>query len=155
MANAALTLGQPAPDFTLDDQDGRPVTLSSFRGKPVVLYFYPADDTPVCTRQACDFRDSMASLAPAVVLGVSPDDVASHARFRDRHGLPFTLLADPEHKLLNAYNIWRDKLMYGKPKVGVVRTTVLIDASGIIRRVWDGVKTPGHPEAVRAELAKL
>ena len=149
--------GATAPDFTLPADDGRAVTLSQLRGKPVVLYFYPKDDTPGCTKEACAFRDRSADLAAhgAVVLGVSPDDVASHGRFRDKFNLNFPLLADPLHQLAETYGAWREKNMYGKKSMGIQRSTFLIDRDGKVRKVWKKVSVDGHDEEVLAALARL
>ena len=124
--------GQPAPDFTLFDQDGQAVTLSAMKGSPIVLYFYPKDDTPGCTTEACAFRDAEADYraAGAKVLGVSPDDVKSHGKFAAKFTLPFPLLADPETRVCQLFDVWKEKSMYGKKSMGVERTTFLIDARG-------------------------
>ena len=142
--------GQPAPDFTLQDQHGAPVTLSSLKGKPVVLYFYPKDDTPGCTKEACAFRDARATYenAGATVLGVSPDTVASHDKFARKYELPFTLLADPEKTVCERYGVWQEKNLYGKKSMGVVRTTFVIDSQGVVAKVFKSVKVPGHADAV-------
>jgi peroxiredoxin Q/BCP len=152
-----LETGKPAPDFTLHDQDDRPVRLSNLKGSPVVLYFYPKDDTPGCTKEACAFRDSQKSYAKsgAIVLGVSPDSVASHRKFADKYGLPFRLLADPDRAVCEAYGVWKEKNLYGKKSMGVERTTVLIDAEGIVRRVFPRVRVDGHADAVLAALSEV
>lgn len=149
--------GKRAPDFRLADADGKPVTLAQFRGRPVVLYFYPKDDTSGCTKEACAFRDRSAEFArhDAVVLGVSPDGSASHARFRDKYGLGFPLLADPDHEVAETYGAWREKILYGKKSIGIQRSTYLIDAEGTVREVWRKVSVDGHDEAVLAALARL
>ncbi len=149
--------GEPAPDFTLEDQDGRPLSLSTLRGEPVVLYFYPKDDTPGCTKQACAFRDARDDYAKAGarVIGISPDSVASHRKFVEKFGLPFTLLADPERKVCELYGVWQEKNMYGRKSMGVVRTTFVIDASGKVRRVFPRVKVDGHAGKVLEALAGL
>jgi peroxiredoxin Q/BCP len=149
--------GQPAPDFRLDDQDGRPVTLSEFRGTPVVLYFYPKDDTPGCTREACAFRDARAAYeeAGARVIGVSPDSPASHKKFAAKYGLPFALVADPEKQACQSYGVWKEKNLYGKKSMGVERTTFVIDASGIIRKVFPRVKVDGHADKVLETVRSL
>ena len=146
--------GQQAPDFELASESGERVRLSDLRGKPVVLYFYPKDDTPGCTREACGFRDAYGEFEErgAVVLGVSPDDEASHARFKEKYGLPFTLLADPEHEVAEAYGAWREKKNYGKTYWGVHRSTFVIDPDGTVARAMYGVKPDGHPEQVLAAL---
>lgn len=149
--------GEPAPDFTLEDQDGRPLSLSTLRGEPVILYFYPKDDTPGCTKQACAFRDARDDYAKAGarVIGISPDSVASHRKFVEKFGLPFTLLADPERKVCELYGVWQEKNMYGRKSMGVVRTTFVIDASGKVRRVFPRVKVDGHAGKVLEALAGL
>ena len=146
-----------APDFTLKSDKGQDVRLSDLRGKPVVLYFYPQDDTPGCTKEACAFRDRSADLkkAGAVVLGVSPDDVESHGQFRDKYSLNFPLLADTDHKIADAYGAWREKNMYGKKSMGIQRSTFLIDAAGKVRKVWKKVSVDGHDEEVLKALAAL
>jgi peroxiredoxin Q/BCP len=149
--------GESAPDFTLPADDGGTVKLSDLRGKPVVLYFYPKDDTPGCTKEACAFRDRTADLkaAGAVVLGVSPDDVASHGQFRDKYSLNFPLLADTDHKIAERYGAWREKNMYGKISMGIQRSTFLIDSGGKVRKVWKKVNVDGHDEQVLAALKSL
>jgi peroxiredoxin Q/BCP len=149
--------GQVAPDFTLTADSGERVRLSSLRGSPVVLYFYPKDDTPGCTREACAFRDRKSELAKAgaKVLGISPDTVESHVAFRNKFSLNFTLLADPDHKVAEHYGAWREKNMYGKTTTGIQRSTFLIDAEGRVAKVWRSVKVDGHDERVLAELAGL
>jgi thioredoxin-dependent peroxiredoxin len=149
--------GRQAPDFTLPADDGAAVTLSALRGRPVVLYFYPKDDTPGCTVEACAFRDRSAELAKlgAVVLGVSPDDEASHAAFRDKHRLNFPLLADVGHQVAERYGAWREKVRFGKASMGVQRSTFLIDAEGVVRKVWTNVRPEGHDEQVLAALREL
>jgi peroxiredoxin Q/BCP len=148
--------GNKAPDFTLPADDGSKVKLSALRGKPVVLYFYPRDDTPGCTREACAFRDQKKGLAKlgAYVLGVSTDDVASHVKFRDKYELNFPLLADTDHKVAEKYGAWREKNMYGKKSMGIQRSTFLIDAEGKVARTWKKVSVDGHDaeviEAIRA-----
>jgi thioredoxin-dependent peroxiredoxin len=149
--------GQPAPDFTLADQEGKSVTLSALQGSPVVLYFYPKDDTPGCTTEACSFRDAETDYQAlgAKVLGVSPDTVKSHAKFAAKHQLPFPLLADPETKVCGLFGVWKEKSMYGRTYMGVERTTVLIDAKGVVRKVFPKVKVPGHSDAVLEALKAL
>ncbi|MDZ4656151.1 MAG: thioredoxin-dependent thiol peroxidase [Bythopirellula sp.] len=149
--------GQKAPAFTLTADDGSKVRLSDFAGKPVVLYFYPKDDTPGCTKEACAFRDAQAPLkkAGAVVLGVSADDVASHAKFRDKYKLNFPLLADTDHKVTEKYGAWREKNMYGKISMGIQRSTYLIDATGKIAQVWKRVQVDGHDAQVLEALKEL
>lgn len=151
------TEGQPAPDFTLNDQDGKPVTLSQFRGKPIVLYFYPKDATPGCTTEACDFRDAQPDFTKldAVVFGISPDTVASHRKFVDKQSLNFTLLADPDKVAIGAYDVWKEKSMYGKTSMGVVRSTFVIDAHGVIRKVFPKVRVEGHAKQVLDVVSSL
>jgi peroxiredoxin Q/BCP len=152
-----LAEGQPAPDFTLPDQDGNPVHLSALKGQPVVLYFYPRDATPGCTTEACDFRDALPDYQGlgARVLGISPDTVASHRKFADAQGLPFTLLADPEREVIQAYGVWKEKNMYGKKSMGVERTTVVIDADGVVRKVFPRVRVAGHVQKVLEAVKAL
>lgn len=149
--------GAKAPDFTLPAHDGSRLKLSSLRGAPVVLYFYPKDDTPGCTKEACGFRDSKAKLAKfdAVVLGVSPDAPESHAKFRKKYALPFTLLADVEHKVAEKYGAWREKNLYGKKSLGIVRSTFIIGAAGRVAKVFRAVKADGHDAQVLAALRDL
>lgn len=148
-----LTVGAPAPDFELQSTDG-PVSLSGLRGSRVVLYFYPKDDTPGCTREACGFRDSMKRLDGhgAVVLGISRDSLDSHRRFRDRYELPFTLASDPGNTVAAAYGAYGPKMMYGKLLSGTIRSTFLIDAEGRIERIWSPVRVTGHVDQVLAAL---
>lgn len=139
-----------APDFTLPDQDGRPVSLADFRGKKVVLYFYPRDNTPGCTRQACAFAGAFEGFRAqdVVVIGVSKDSVASHRKFADKYNLPFLLLSDPELQVLQAYDVWKEKKLYGKVSMGVVRSTYLIDENGMIQKAMPKVK----PDTNAAEI---
>ena len=152
-----IEVGAKAPDFTLAADDGSKIKLSALKGQPVVLYFYPRDDTPGCTREACAFRDAKKQLAAAgaKVLGVSTDDVASHAKFRDKYQLNFPLLADSDHKVAEKYGAWREKNMYGKKSMGIQRSTYLIDAEGKVARVWQRVQVDGHDEKVLAALKEL
>jgi peroxiredoxin Q/BCP len=149
--------GATAPDFTLKSDSGQDVRLSELRGKPVVLYFYPKDDTPGCTKEACAFRDRSSDLqaAGAVVLGVSPDDVASHGKFRDKYSLNFPLLADTDHQVAESYGAWREKNMYGKTSMGIQRSTFLIDRDGKVRKAWKKVNVDGHDEQVLEALGAL
>lgn len=149
--------GQPAPDFTLAADDGAKVKLKNQRGSPVVLYFYPRDDTPGCTKEACAFRDRQRELQSlgAKVLGVSTDDVASHVKFRDKYQLTFPLLADTDHQVAEKYGAWQEKNMYGKKSWGVQRSTFLIDAQGVVRKVWRRVKVEGHDQQVLEALRGL
>jgi len=149
--------GSQAPDFTLPAHDGAQLKLSSLRGVPVILYFYPKDDTPGCTTEACGFRDAQAALAghEAVVLGVSPDDPASHETFRRKYRLPFTLLADVDHAVAETYGAWREKNMYGKKSLGIQRSTFIIDAAGRVAKVFKAVRADGHADQVLAALEAL
>ncbi len=146
-----------APSFTLAADDGSKIKLSDLQGSPVVLYFYPADDTPGCTKEACAFRDRSDELKKlgAKVIGISPDDVASHVKFRNKFQLNFPLLADPDHAVAEKYGAWREKNMYGKKKMGIARSTFLIDAEGKIAKVWKAVKVDGHDEHVIAAIKDL
>lgn len=152
-----LEPGAPAPPFTLAADDGTTVSLKELKGKPVVLYFYPKDDTPGCTTEACEFRDSWAAVQKtgAAVLGVSPDPVASHRKFREKYYLPFRLLADPDHAVAEAYGAWGEKRMYGRSYRGILRTTFVIDGRGRIARVFEKVKPKGHAAEVLAALETL
>jgi thioredoxin-dependent peroxiredoxin len=147
--------GSPAPDFTLTSDSGEAVTLSSFKGVPVVLYFYPRDDTPGCTTQACGIRDVWGELQRrgAVVLGVSPDSPKRHAKFKQKHGLPFTLLSDEEHEVATLYGTWVEKSMYGKKYMGIERSTFVIDADGNVTKVMRKVKPTEHADGVLGALA--
>ncbi|WGQ12594.1 thioredoxin-dependent thiol peroxidase [Pedobacter gandavensis] len=138
-----LTAGQAAPDFTATDQDGNPISLNQFKGKKVVLYFYPKDNTPGCTAEACDFRDNYQGLIAKgiVVLGVSVDSEQSHQKFASKYELPFTLIADPDKKIVEAYGVWGEKNMYGKKYMGTNRKTFLIDENGIITHIIEKVDT--------------
>jgi peroxiredoxin Q/BCP len=149
--------GTKAPDFKAIAHDGSLVRLSDFKGRPVVLYFYPKDDTPGCTVEACGFRDSHARLRrhKAVVLGVSPDSPLKHEKFRATFQLPFTLIADEQHELAEKYGVWREKSMYGRTYMGIARTTFVIDATGRIAKVFETVKPKGHNEEVLAAVAAL
>jgi peroxiredoxin Q/BCP len=146
--------GKPAPDFSLTSDSGETVKLSDLRGKPVVLYFYPKDDTPGCTAQACGIRDDYGSFEErgAVVLGVSPDDESSHVKFKDKYGLPFTLLADPTHEVSEQYGVWKEKNYAGKTYMGVERSTFLIDSQGNVTKVMRRVKPDTHAGDVLAAL---
>ena len=149
-----LEVGTKAPDFTLPDQNGNMRSLSEYRGKKVILYFYPKDNTAGCTKQACGFAERYPQFTEkgAVVLGVSKDSVASHKKFEEKYGLPFTLLADPELVAIQAYDVWQEKKNYGKTYMGVVRTTFLIDESGKIVKAFDKVKAADNPEQMLGEL---
>lgn len=150
-------VGKPAPDFTLPDADGTPVSLKDFRGKPVVLYWYPKDDTPGCTAQACELRDTFPRFkkSGAIILGASADSVASHAKFRDKYELPFTLLADTDHAVAERYGVWQKKKTFGVSYTGIVRTTFIIDAKGILRQVIPVRRVAGHADTVEAALQNL
>jgi thioredoxin-dependent peroxiredoxin len=154
MAEAHLAPGDTAPDFTLPDADGNEVSLSSLRGQRVVVYFYPAAMTPGCTTQACDFRDSLASLAAAgiAVLGISPDSPAKLAKFRDRDGLNFPLLSDQNRAVLEAYGAYGEKMLYGRKSVGVIRSTFVVGPDGKLEQAQYGVKATGHVARLRKEL---
>ena len=147
--------GKPAPDFELQSDGGETVKLSSLRGRPVVLYFYPKDDTPGCTTQACGIRDAYGEFerAGAVVLGVSPDDESSHVRFRKKHDLPFTLLADTDHAVSEQYGVWGEKSFAGRKYMGVKRSTFVIDADGNVKKVFENVKPATHADQVLSALA--
>jgi peroxiredoxin Q/BCP len=149
--------GDQAPDFTLNADDGTEIKLSTLRGAPLVLYFYPKDDTPGCTREACAFRDRKKEISKlgATVLGISPDAVESHRKFRDKFDLNFPLLADPDHKVAEKYGAWREKNMYGKKTLGIQRSTFLINRNGRVVRVWKSVKVDGHDDQVLEVLSKL
>jgi peroxiredoxin Q/BCP len=149
--------GSVAPDFTAVAHDGSVVRLAALKGRPVVLYFYPKDDTPGCTVEACGFRDAHARFArhKAVVLGVSPDSGKSHLKFREKYGLPFTLLVDESHAVAEKYGAWREKSMYGKKYMGVARSTFVIDAAGRIAKAFTSVKPQGHEQEVLAAVAEL
>jgi thioredoxin-dependent peroxiredoxin len=146
--------GTEAPDFRLTSDEGSTVRLSDLRGKPVVLYFYPKDDTPGCTKQACGLRDSYDAFRErgAAVLGVSPDDESSHQRFKTQYGLPFTLLADPDHEVADRYGVWVEKNAYGRKSMGIKRSTFVIDADGRVAKALYGVKPEGHAELVLEAL---
>ena len=146
--------GSHAPDFTISSDSGDRVTLSSFRGSPVILYFYPKDDTPGCTAQACGIRDAWGEFSQrgAVVLGVSPDDESSHVKFKEKYGLPFTLLADPDHAVADEYGVWVEKTNYGKTYMGIERSTFVIDADGSVAKVMRRVKPDSHADDVLAAL---
>ena len=150
-----LDTGIKAPDFTLPDQNGEMRILSDYSGKNVILYFYPKDNTPGCTRQACGFSELRPQFEEkgAVILGVSRDSVASHKRFEEKQGLSFTLLSDPELKVIQAYDVWKEKKNYGKVSMGVVRTTYLIDEKGMIVKAFDKVKAAENPAQMLEELS--
>ena len=149
-----LEEGKKAPDFKLKDQDGKIISLSDYKGKNVVLYFYPKDDTPGCTKEACSFRDELPRFGKidAVILGVSPDSVDSHKKFAQKFELPFTLLSDENKKVVEAYDVWKEKNNYGKKYMGVERTTFVIDKEGKIKKIFNKVKVDGHSEEVMEAL---
>ncbi len=152
-----LKIGDKAPDFTLPSSDGSPLNLSDFRGKNIVLYFYPKDNTPGCTVEACDFRDALTSLRnkDTVVLGVSKDSLASHDKFIQKHQLSFPLLSDETKMVLQMYDSWKEKTMFGKKYMGIVRNTFLIDKEGFIRHIWKKVKVKGHVQNVLNAIKAL
>ncbi|MDX1658162.1 MAG: thioredoxin-dependent thiol peroxidase [Nitriliruptorales bacterium] len=152
-----LEEGQPAPSFTLPDQDGNEVSLDDLKGSPTVVYFYPKDETPGCTRQACDIRDRWSEFTDAGirVIGISPDTVESHASFRDNHDLPQTLLADPDHEVMERYGAWGEKNMYGKTTVGPIRSAVLLDADNVIVKRWKRIGAKQHADRVLAAAEEL
>lgn len=149
-----LSIGTAAPSFTLPDQNGEMRSLSDYRGQKVILYFYPKDMTAGCTKQACAFSELYPQFREkgAVILGVSKDTVASHKRFEEKHGLPFTLLSDTEKTVIQAYDVWKEKKLYGKVSMGVVRTTYLIDENGVIEKAFDKVKAADNPAQMLKEL---
>lgn len=150
-----LNIKEVAPDFTFTDSEGNACTLSAFRGRRVVVYFYPKDDTPGCTTEACSFRDAWDDLlaAGAVIIGVSPDTDASHGKFRAKYGLPFHLAADPDHAIAEAYGVWGEKKNYGKTYMGILRTTFLVDETGTVSHVWAKVKPENHAQEILNALA--
>jgi peroxiredoxin Q/BCP len=150
-------IGSKAPAIKLQDDTGKFVSLSDFKGKPVILYFYPKDSTPGCTTESCDFRDNLNRFAKsgAAVLGLSADSVESHRKFKEKQGLNFPLLSDPDHKALEAYGVWQEKSLYGRKFMGIVRTTFIIDGEGKIAQVFPKVKVAGHVDAVLAALNSL
>ena len=154
MTDKRLEPGDPAPDFTLPDADGHPVSLSSFRGQRVIVYFYPAAMTPGCTKEACDFSDSMPDLQSVglSVLGISPDAPAKLAKFREKEGITFPLLSDPDRTVLTAYGAYGEKMNYGKKTMGVIRSTFVVGADGKVEKAYYGVKATGHVERLRKDL---
>jgi len=149
-----VSKGEEAPNFTLQADDGREVSLSDYRGKKVVLYFYPKDGTPGCTREAIEFRDMVKDFEKEdiVILGVSKDTIQSHQKFKQKHELPFTLLSDPEGKVLDLYGVWKKKSLYGRTFMGTERTTFLIDETGTVQKVYRKVKVKGHAQACLLDL---
>jgi len=154
---ASVKVGDAAPALTVSDDSGKSVSLSDFKGAPVVLYFYPKDDTSGCTKEACDFRDAFPRFGKigAEVIGISPDSVESHVKFKKKYGLPFRLLADEGHKLADKFGVWKEKSMYGRKFMGIERTTVLIDARGRVARIFPKVRVPGHVEEVETAVRAL
>jgi thioredoxin-dependent peroxiredoxin len=151
---AKLETGDVAPDFTLKNQDGEAVSLASYRGRKVVVYFYPRDDTPGCTKEACQFNDLLSQFSglSADVIGISRDGADSHQKFRQKYGLTFELLTDPDQSVMESYGAWGEKTNYGKTSMGVIRSTFLVDADGKIERAWYNVTADGHAEKVLAAL---
>lgn len=149
-----LSIGDKAPDFKLKNDEGNEISLSDFKGKKVILYFYPKDDTPGCTKEACGFRDDQKKFQTknTVIVGVSADSVESHVKFKKKYGLPFQLLSDPDKKLIQAFGVWVEKSMYGKKYMGIERATFVIDESGKIAKVFPKVKVDGHVEEVLNSL---
>ncbi len=154
MNQQELKEGHRAPDFTLNNQDQKPVSLSSLRGQTVVLFFYPQDDTPGCTKEACSLRNGVedGSLAGVTLIGISPDNILSHQQFRMKYQLPFDLLTDPDHKVLELYGAWGEKNLYGKVGVGVKRSTIVIDSEGLIKKIIRKVNTDDHAVQVKPYL---
>jgi peroxiredoxin Q/BCP len=152
-----LTEGKKAPAFKGKDQDGKPVSLVDFKGKKVVLYFYPEDDTPTCTVQACNLRDNFGLLKKNgfIVLGVSPDEEKKHKKFEAKYDLPFTLIADADHKIIDSYGVWGEKQMYGRTYMGLHRTTFLIDEKGVIRKIFLKPKSKQHSEEILKAWAEI
>jgi len=149
-----VKVGEKAPDFKLEDDEGKEVSLKEFKGKTVVLYFYPKDDTPGCTKEACGFRDESKAVSNqnAVVLGVSADSVESHSKFKQKYGLPFRLLSDSDKETLLAYGVWKEKSLYGKKYMGIERTTFIIDKEGKIAKIFPKVNVEGHVAEVLSSL---
>ncbi|AKL96170.1 peroxiredoxin Bcp [Clostridium aceticum] len=152
-----LKVGDKAPNFTLKNEEGHDISLNDFKGKKVVLYFYPKDNTPGCTKQACSFRDVYDEIldAGAVVIGISKDSATSHQKFKDKHQLPFYLLSDPERSVLESYGAWQEKKMFGKVAMGIVRMTFIIDENGTIIKIFPKVKPDMHGEEVLKALEKF
>lgn len=151
-----LQAGDEAPPFSLPDQDGKTVSLEDFSGQRVVVYFYPRDDTPGCTKEACQFNQNLAALTEAgvPVIGISPDSPDSHVRFRTKYGLEFPLLSDPDHAVMQRYGAWGDKSLYGKRTTGVIRSTFLIGANGRVEKAWYNVRADGHAANVLEEVSR-
>jgi thioredoxin-dependent peroxiredoxin len=157
MTTTNLQLGEKAPDFAIPNDESKPISLKDFLGKPVILYFYPKDDTPGCAQEACDFRDSLTQLSAqgAVVMGISKDNVKSHQKFKEKHNLPFMLLSDVSKEVCEKYQVMVEKSRYGKKYLGIERSTFLIDTQGVIRGIWRNVKVEGHVGAVLEHIKKL
>jgi peroxiredoxin Q/BCP len=157
MQMAGVKIGDKVPDLTTLDDSGRSVSLADFKGKSVVLYFYPKDDTTGCTKEACDFRDAFPRFGEidAEVIGISPDSVESHVKFKKKYSLPFRLLADEGHKLADRFGVWKEKSMYGRKFMGVERTTVLVDPDGRVARIFPKVRVPGHVQEIENALREL
>lgn len=151
---ARLVAGDTAPTFTLPDQDGKAVSLRDFAGSTVIVYFYPADDTPGCTKEACQFNENLSAFqrSGAKVVGVSPDGAAKHVKFREKYGLAFPLLSDPDHHVMEAFGAWGEKTMYGKKTVGTIRSTFVVDGKGKVVHAWYNVRADGHAEKVLETL---
>jgi len=154
MKRASIKIGKPAPDFELPATNGSSVRLSDFRGRKVVLYFYPKDMTAACTQQACDFRDAAPDFGDlnAVVLGISTDELKRHYKFIEKHELPFLLLSDPDHRVCELYGVWQEKQLYGRTYMGIVRSTFLIDDKGKLAREWRNIRVKGHADNVKQAL---
>lgn len=152
-----LEIGQTAPDFEMESDDKGTIKLSDYKGKTLVFYFYPKDDTSGCTKEACGFRDNMDELANSNVeiVGVSPDSIESHKKFRDKHNLNFTLASDPDNQVAEAYGAWGEKNMYGRKYMGIIRSTFLIDKEGKIAQTWYKVRVPNHVENVKKAIEEL
>jgi thioredoxin-dependent peroxiredoxin len=157
MGEAKITVGKKAPAFSAPDQDGKPVKLDEYKGRWVVLYFYPNDDTPGCTTEACDFTNGFKEFEKleAAILGCSPNTEESHRRFIAKYKLKVRLLSDPSHGVMESYGAWGEKILYGKKSIGVIRSTLIIDPAGTVAHHWARVKTPGHADAVREKLKEL
>jgi len=152
-----ISVGKSAPAFSLDTDAGEKLSLKDLKGRPVVLYFYPKDDTPGCTVEACEFRDAFPRFkgSKAIILGISPDSVKSHQKFKEKFGLPFTLLADEDHAIAEKYGVWQKKSMYGRTYMGIARTTFVIDKDGKVAKIFEKVKPKGHAEEVEQAIDEL
>ena len=152
-----ISVGKSAPAFSLDTDAGEKLSLKDLKGRPVVLYFYPKDDTPGCTVEACEFRDAFPRFkgSKAVILGISPDSVKSHQKFKEKFDLPFTLLADEDHAIAEKYGVWQKKSMYGRTYMGIARTTFVIDKDGKVAKIFEKVKPKGHAEEVEQAIDEL